>query len=70
MSLRKYWRELYLTAMVSIALAIIVASALLLADLLGLGVIATGVFISVLGVGFYDQWQDAELAKARVKSRR
>lgn len=67
---RRYWRELYLTVMVTIALAIIVASAFFLSDILGLGMTAVGVFVSVLGVGFYDQWQDAELAKARVKNRR
>lgn len=70
MSLRKYWQELYLTAMVSVALAIIIGAALLLSDLTGLIVTAVGVFIAVLGVGFYDQWQDAELAKERVRTRR
>jgi NADH:ubiquinone oxidoreductase subunit 3 (subunit A) len=70
MSWRKYWQELYLTAMVSVALAIIIAAAVLLSDLTGLSVTAVGVFIAVLGVGFYDQWQDAELAKERVKTRR
>lgn len=70
MSLRKYWREMYLTIMVSAAIAIIVAASFFFSEDLGLGVIASGVFVSVLGVGFYDQWQDAELAKVRIRSRR
>lgn len=70
MSWRKYWREIYLTVMVSAALAIIVAAAFLFSDVTGLGVTAAGVFISVLGVGLYDQWHDAELAKARIRTRR
>jgi hypothetical protein len=68
--MRKYWREAYLTLMVSAAIAIIIAATLLFSEDLGLGVIASGVFVSVLGVGFYDQWQDAELAKVRIKTRR
>jgi len=67
---RKYWQEIYLTAMVSIALAIIVAASYFFSELVGLGVIAAGVFVSVLGVGFYDQWHEAELAKARIRTRR
>jgi len=70
MSWRKYWQEVYLTLMVSAAIAIIVAASFFFAEDLGLGVIAAGVFVSVLGVGFYDQWQDAELAKVRIKTRR
>ena len=70
MSWHKYWREVYLTAMVSVALTIIVAATYFFSSDLGLGVIASGVFVSVLGVGFYDQWQDAALAKARIKTRR
>lgn len=70
MRIRKYWRELYLTVMVSLALAVISGSALLLRGLPGLGMTAVGVFVSVLGVGLYDQWREAELAKARVKTRR
>ncbi|MBI4674222.1 MAG: hypothetical protein HY741_21470 [Chloroflexi bacterium] len=69
MQARKFWRELYLTVTVGIALILIVASALSLRDLVGLGVIAAGVFIAVLGVGMYDQWQDRELAKLPVKAR-
>lgn len=68
--MQKYWREAYLTVMVSAAIAIIIAATLFLSEDLGLGVIASGVFVSVLGVGFYDQWQDAELAKVRIKTRR
>jgi hypothetical protein len=70
MNFRKYWHELYLTAMVLTALVIVIGSAILLHDLPGLGLIAFGVFIAVLGVGLYDQWQDAELAKQRVRTRR
>ncbi len=70
MSMRKYWRELYLTLMVSAALVVIIAAVVFFSDLSGLGVTAGGVFIAVLGVGLYDQWHDAELAKARVKTRR
>jgi hypothetical protein len=70
MNLRKYWRELYLTVMVSTAITIIVAACFFFREDLGLGVIASGVFVSVLGVGLYDQWQDAELAKVQNKSRR
>lgn len=69
MSLRKYWREIYLTVMVSAALAIIVTSAIYLSDVPGLSITAVGVFVAVLGVGLYDQWQDAELAKASVRER-
>ncbi len=70
MFLRKFWREVYLTLMVIVALVVIVSAALSFPNLTGLGVIAVGVFISVLGVGMYDQWHDAELGKARVRSRR
>lgn len=70
MRIRKYWHELYLTVMVTLSLSVISASALLLRGLPGLGMTAVGVFVSVLGVGLYDQWRDAELAKARVKTRR
>lgn len=69
MQVRKYWQELYLTVTVGIALALIIASALGFRELTGLGVIAVGVFIAVLGVGVYDQWQDRELAKIAVKER-
>ena len=69
MSWNKYRREAFLTAMVGVSLAIIAASNYFFSAELGLGVIAAGVFVSVLGVGFYDQWQDAELAKATVKAR-
>lgn len=69
MSVRKYWRELYLTIMVSVALTIILIAAFWFSDLTGLIITAAGVFVSVLGVGFYDQWY-AELAKARVRTRR
>jgi hypothetical protein len=70
MFLRKNWREVYLTLSVGISIAIIVAATYFLSDLLSLCVIAAGVFISVLGVGFYDQSHQAELAKARIKTRR
>ena len=70
MSRYKYWREAYLTAMMGVALTIIVAANYFFSADLGLGVIAAGVFVSVLGVGFYDQWHDAEMQKARVKTRR
>jgi hypothetical protein len=70
MPVRKYWRELYLTLMVSTALAIIIAAAFYFSDITGLSVTAGGVFIAVLGVGFYDQWQAADLAKERIRTRR
>jgi hypothetical protein len=70
MFLRKHWRELYLTISVSLSIAITIAATLFLSDLLSLGVIAAGVFISVLGVGFYDQAQQAELEQVRIKTRR
>jgi hypothetical protein len=70
MRVRKFWRELYLTLMVGAALAIIVSGAILFENLTGLGVTAVGVFVAVLGVGVYDQWQDTELAKIEVKERR
>ncbi len=66
----KYRRELFLTVMVGIALTIIIAAAILLRDLTGLSVTAAGVFVAVIGVGLYDQWQDAELAREHVKNRR
>lgn len=70
MKWNKYRRELFLTAMVAVAITIIVAATYFFSSDLGLGVIASGVFVSVLGVGFYDQWQEAEVAKARIKTRR
>ena len=70
MSMHKFWRELYLTLMVTAALVVILTAVIFFSDLSGLVVTAGGVFIAVLGVGFYDQWHDAELAKARVKTRR
>ena len=70
MQVRKYWHEIILTLSVAAALAIIVAAAALFSSIQGLGVTAFGVFIAVLGVGSYDQWQHAELARARVKNRR
>ncbi len=63
MSLRKYWREVYLTAMMAIALTILVASASSLTGLIGLATTAAGVFVGVLGVGMYDSWYES-LAKA------
>jgi len=70
MRVRKYWRELYLSGMMFVAYAIIIASMIALRDLTSLAVTAAGVFVAVLGVGLYDQWHDAELAKARVRTRR
>lgn len=70
MRLPKFWRELYLTVMMVLAYAIIITAAVILRDLPGLSITAVGVFIAVLGVGLYDQWSDAELARARVKTRR
>lgn len=65
----KYWRELYLTVMVSISLTIIAASTYFFQSDTGLVAIAAGVFVSVLGVGFYDQWQ-AETARVQTRTRR
>ena len=70
MPLRKYWRELYLTIMMIAAYSVIIGAMLILHDLPGLEMTAGGVFLAVLGVGLYDQWHDAELAKARIKTRR
>lgn len=70
MRMRKYWREIYLTVMVLTALAIILAASVFLAADPALLGIAAGVFVAVLGVGFYDQWHDAETVQVRVKTRR
>ncbi len=67
MSLRKYWREAYLCAMMAIALSILAASAMSLQGLIGLAATAAGVFVGVLGIGLYDSWYD-QLAKAKAKS--
>ncbi len=66
---RKNWREIYLTLSVSVSITIILAATYFFSDLTSLGIIAVGVFVSVLGVGMYDQ-QQAALAKAQVKTRR
>lgn len=66
----KYRHELYLTVMVSISLIIIVASAYFFQSDTGLVAIAAGVFVSVLGVGFYDQWQHAETVRVQNRTRR
>lgn len=70
MRLGKYWREAYLTLMVAIALAIILAAVVFFSDLAGLEVMAAGVFVAVLGVGLYDEWDKRLLQEARVKTRR
>ncbi len=72
MGLRKYWRELYLTAMMLVAYAVIIASGLTLRDLPGIVVTAAGVFVAVIGVGMYDQWYDAgtETNRARIDGKR
>ncbi len=70
MPIRKFWRELYLTVTVGTALVVIIVSVASFRDLIGLIVIAAGVFIAVLGVGMYDQWRDRELAKFPAKTRR
>jgi hypothetical protein len=67
MNLRKFWREIYLVAMMTIALSVLIASALTLQGLTGLAVTAGGVFFGVLGVGMYDTWYD-QLAKANQKA--
>ncbi len=69
--MRKYWRELYLTAMMAIALTILVASAVTLTGLIGLATTAAGVFVGVLGIGMYDSWYES-LAKTatRIKTKR
>ena len=60
--MRKYWREIYLCVMMTISIAILIASALNLVGLIGLATTAGGVFVGVLGIGMYDSWYDA-LAK-------
>jgi hypothetical protein len=69
--MRKYWRELYLIAMMTIALTILVASVVTLTGLVGLATTAVGVFVGVLGIGMYDSWYET-LAKsrARIKTKR
>ncbi len=69
--MRKYWRELYLTAMMAIALTILVASAVTLTGLIGLATTAAGVFVGVLGIGMYDSWYESlDKAGARIKTKR
>ncbi len=68
MTLRKYWREAYLTAMMAVSLTILVASASTLTGLVGLATTAAGVFVGVLGIGMYDSWYES-LAKAGLKSK-
>lgn len=69
MRLFRTWREYYMTAMVGLALTIIISSPILLTELPGLIMIAIGVFIAVLGIGLYDQWQAAD-TQTDAKSRR
>ncbi len=64
--MRKYWREAYLTTMMAISLAILIASAVNLTGLIGLATTAAGVFVGVLGIGMYDSWYES-LAKANDK---
>ncbi len=66
--MRKYWRETYLVVMMTISLAILVASAVNLTGLIGLATTAAGVFIGVLGIGMYDSWYES-LAKANASSK-
>ncbi len=66
--MRKYWREAYLTAMMTISLTILVASAISLTGLVGLATTAAGVFVGVLGVGMYDSWYES-LAKAAANAK-
>ena len=65
--MRKYWREAYLTAMMTVSLIILAISAVSLTGLVGLATTAAGVFIGVLGIGMYDSWYEAA-AKAPIKS--
>ncbi len=68
MGLQKYRREAYLTAMMTIALSVIIGSAWGLDGLPGLVTTAAGVFVAVLGVGGYDSWYDkANVSKIRSK---
>jgi hypothetical protein len=67
--MRKYWREIYLCVMMTISIAILIASALNLVGLIGLATTAGGVFVGVLGIGMYDSWYDA-LAKVNSKVKR
>ncbi len=64
--MRKYWREAYLTVMMTISLAILIASAVNLTGLIGLATTAAGVFVGVLGIGMYDSWYES-LAKTESK---
>jgi hypothetical protein len=70
MRLRKYWREAYLTAMMLLSYAIIIAAGITLRALPGLLVTAAGVFVAVIGVGLYDQWTESRAEKVRVRTRR
>lgn len=70
MHIKKLWREIYLTLMIGIALAVIFVAATSLKDLPGLGLTAVGVFVAVLGVGLYDQWSDPAFQKINIKERR
>ena len=65
--MRKYWREAYLTAMMSVSLTVLAVSAVSLTGLVGLATTAAGVFIGVLGIGMYDSWYEA-LAKTPIKN--
>ncbi|MGE5139832.1 MAG: hypothetical protein ACM3JD_10240 [Rudaea sp.] len=67
--MRKYWREIYLSVMMTISIAILIASALNLVGLVGLATTAAGVFVGVLGIGMYDSWYDS-LAKVNSKVKR
>lgn len=67
--MRKYWREIYLSVMMTISIAILIASALNLVGLIGLATTAAGVFVGVLGIGMYDSWYDS-LARVNSKVKR
>ncbi len=67
--MRKYWREIYLTTMMAISLAILIASAVNLTGLIGLATTAAGVFVGVLGIGMYDSWYES-LAKVNTRIKR
>lgn len=70
MGLRKYWREVYLGAMMMVSLSILVASAITLTGLVGLATTAGGVLVGVLGIGMYDTWHDALKSDVKTKAKR
>jgi hypothetical protein len=65
MRVRLYWREVFLTAVMVVAIAILFISSNF-QGLIGLVTIGGGVFVGVLGIGTYDTWY-SRMAKANSK---